>query len=98
LIDQGDRFIVESGKRLPSSIVKLTKGHWFMSILPNFLRSLLTSVFSFVAPLSYRWGMDQFVLNRLYSWSGRESIAEQILLLATFGSGNFRGLVVISDV
>jgi len=66
-----------------------------MSILP-FLRSLLlTSVFSFVAPIVLVGG-DQFVLNRLYSLEGK-SIAEQILqFLATFGSGNsFRGLVVI---
>ena len=72
-----------------------------MSILPNFLRSvLLTIVLSFVAPMLLFGG----VLVSL-SLSGHipgltaiaQSVARQILhFLATFGSGNsFRGLIVI---
>ena len=71
-----------------------------MSILPNFLRSLLlTSVFSFVAPIVLFGGaLVSLSLIRYIPGLEGKSIAEQILqFLATFGSGNsLRGLVVIS--
>jgi len=75
----------------------LTKGH--SRALPNFLRSLLlTSVFSFVAPIVLVGGawISLSLIGYIPGLEGK-SIAEQILqFLATFGSGNsFRGLVVI---
>jgi len=72
-----------------------------MSILPNFLRSvLLTIVLSFAAPMLL-FGGGLVSLSLIGHISGlaasAQSIAERILqFLATFGSGNpFRGLVVI---
>lgn len=72
-----------------------------MSILPNFLRSvLLTSVLSFVAPILL-FGGALVILSLIAYIPGLEGSGlwlEQILqFLAIFGSGNrFGGLVVIS--
>ncbi len=73
-----------------------------MSILTNFLRSLLLTIaFSFVAPLLIIGGV-LFSLSLSSYLPGLErvaqAIAEQILqFLATFGSGcPLRGLVVIA--
>ena len=73
-----------------------------MSILPNFLRSvMLTIVLSFVAPISLVGGA-LVSLALIGCIPGPKAIAqliaEQILqFLATFGSGSpFRGLIVIS--
>lgn len=72
-----------------------------MSIFPNFLRSLLlTSIFSFVAPILLVGGA--LVISLIGYIPGLQgmgrAIAEPILqFLATFGSGSsFQGLVVIS--
>jgi len=73
-----------------------------MSILPNFLRSLLlTIIFSFVAPMLLVGGglVAVFVLSYIPGWqtTGQAIVAQLVQFLATFGSGNpFRGLVVIS--
>ncbi len=73
-----------------------------MSILPNFLRSLLlTIIFSFVAPMLLVGGglVGLFVLSYIPGWqtTGQAIVAQLVQFLATFGSGNpFRGLVVIS--
>jgi len=73
-----------------------------MSILPNFLRSLLlTIIFSFVAPMLLVGGglVGVFVLSYIPGWqtTGQALVAQLVQFLATFGSGNpFRGLVVIS--
>jgi hypothetical protein len=73
-----------------------------MSILPNFLRSLLlTIIFSFVAPMLLVGGglVGVFVLSYIPGWqtTGQAIVAQLVQFLATFGSGNpFRGLVVIS--
>lgn len=73
-----------------------------MSILPNFLRSLLlTIMFSFVAPMLLV-GVALVSLSLIGYIPGLQgmgqAIAAQILqVLATFGSGSpLRGLVVIS--
>lgn len=72
-----------------------------MSILPNFLRSLLlTSVLSFVAPILLLGGVlvSLSLIGYIPGLEGStQLITEQILqFLATFGSGNpFQGLVVI---
>lgn len=72
-----------------------------MSILPNFLRSLvLTIIFSFVAPMLLV-GLALVSLSLIGYIPGLQgmgqAIADQILqFLATFGSRNpLRGLVVI---
>ena len=72
-----------------------------MSILPNFLRSvLLTSVLSFVAPILLFGGalVSLSLIAYIPGLEGSRLWLEQILqFLATFGSGNrFQGLVVIS--
>ncbi|WP_250126097.1 hypothetical protein [Chroococcidiopsis sp. CCMEE 29] len=73
-----------------------------MSILPNFLRSLLlTIIFSFVAPMLLVGGglVGVFVLSYIPGWqtTGQAIVAQLVQFLATFGNGNpFRGLVVIS--
>ena len=72
-----------------------------MSIVPNFLCSLLLAiVFSFVAPILLVGGVlvSLSLIGYIPGPEGlAESVAEQILhFLATFGSGNpFQGLVVI---
>lgn len=73
-----------------------------MSILPNFLRSLLlTIIFSFVAPILLLSGA--LVSLALISYIpglqgiGQATLGQILQFLATFGSGNpFRGLVVIA--
>ena len=73
-----------------------------MSILPNFLRSLLlTIIFSFVAPMLLVGValIDLSLIGYIPGLQGKgQALAEQILqFLATFGSGYpLRGLVVIS--
>ncbi len=72
-----------------------------MSILPNFLRSLLlTIVLSFVAPILLVGGalVSLSLVGYIPGSEAIESIADQILqFLAAFGSGNaFGGLIVIS--
>lgn len=73
-----------------------------MSILPNFLRSLLlTIIFSFVAPMLLVGGglVSVTLISYIPGLQGMaRTIASAILqFLATFGSANpFRGLVVIS--
>jgi len=73
-----------------------------MSILPNFLRSLLlTIIFSFVAPMLLVGGglVGVSVISYIpgLQTTGQAIVAQLVQFLATFGSGNpFRGLVVIS--
>lgn len=71
-----------------------------MSILPNFLRSvLLTIVFSFIAPILLFGGMliGLVLVSHIPGYSAAQSVAKQIQqFLAIFGSGNpFQGLGVI---
>jgi hypothetical protein len=73
-----------------------------MSILPNFVRSLLlTIVFTFVAPLLLVGGALTFILLIGYipGWQGisQEIVLSILQFLASFGSGNsFTGTVVIA--
>ncbi len=99
---KGDRFYRRKWQLSPDIIVNRTdKRVRFMSISPNFLRSLLlTSIFSFVTPMLLLGGglLSVFLLSYFPGLQGMsQAIASALLqFLATFGSGSsFRGLVVI---
>lgn len=73
-----------------------------MSILPNFLRSLLlTIIFSFTAPMLFIGGglISVFLISYVpgLQGMGKAIVSAMQQFLATFGSGSpWRGLVVIS--
>ena len=95
-------FIVEDGKRHQTfSFYSTDKRSHCMSLLPNFLRSLLLAiVFSFVAPMLLIGGglLSVSLVGLIPGLQATgQAIIEQLLqFLAVFGNGScLRGVVVI---